>query len=496
MEKEKVTKKNKKLNKSRVFILCLFAFTILVMVINIVIMIIEAYKIKEMNDEYIKEIEQYANIVDEEVSKYMNDNKGEIPVWKDIAEGINEKNSSVKCGIIINYDGSVYMDNCTVDDLEYTSNYKYGKKLEEKETEDEIYTYYFDFVNEYLISKIKRYSNYYTLLDTYKCKSTSCKVLDSFTNDNKILINDDKIYIYDFKTKENKEIVIENTQIKEAKFVITDNKLVALTIKNDKDKIAIYNLENNKLITDFEYDGVSVWNEEGLDNYIALFINDSKYNQILKLIVSDGTILKEHVHCIGLKDNTSEGRCNTHVHGTITKEEVDNVLDRVLRDYPDLSFERLYMIKNAVETVGLPYLWGGGHATMENALYIAEEIWNNQYCMVWAEGSQRQLPGTSHPCGLDCSGFVRWVIYTVNGVDVFSKGTNIIGGRNQFVTLIDEKDKLPGDIVMDSDHVVIYLYTDDETGRNVYVHSALREYKVQISEYNKNVKFYRLNEWV
>lgn len=496
MEKEKVTNKKRVLKKNRVAILCAFIVLLIIIIASVIYMIVQAVKLKELNEKYIKVIDEYASTIDTEVSKYMKENEGTIPVWKDIEENVNKENSNVNCSIDINYDGSIYLENCKVNELDYTADYKYGEKLEEKETPNEIYTYHFEFIDEYLVSKVKRYSNYYTLIDTYSCKTDVCKVFDSYTKDKLAIIGDDKYYLYNFDTKESKELNIEYSTYKELKFIVKEDKIVALSIKNSEDKIALYSLEENKLITDFIYDGISLWNEEGLDNYIALFYSDSKYNQNLKLIGLDGNVLKENIDCIGLKDNTSEGRCNKHQHGVLSREEVDKVIDRVLRDYPDLSFERLYMIKNAIETVGLPYLWGGGHATMENAIYIAEETWNNKYCMVWAEGSLRQLPGTSHPCGLDCSGFVRWVIWTVHGVDVFSKGVNIIGGRNSFVTLIDEKDKLPGDIVMDSDHVVIYLYTDDETGHNVYVHSALREYKVQISEYNKNVKFYRLNEWV
>ena len=314
------------------------------------------------------------------------------------------------------------------------------------------------------------------LLDTYQCTVVDCKVYDN--NDKFLVIYDGTYNLYNYTTKESRELNIVESSIEDIKYL---NKKL-LYIKKDN-KYALFDSVENKYISSYIYDGI--YNNEGAFQYT------SKYNQELDTY-NDAQLESHYKHCSKLESN--EFYCSEHMDGSITNEEVDAQLDIVLSQYPDLDNKRIFLIKSAIETVGLPYLWGGGHLSLDNTLYIANAAWGLEVVYL-SNGFRNQVAGNYYPSGLDCAGFVRWAYYIASGVDLYVDRVNVISGNNTDVTLINREDLLPGDIILDQDHVVIYLYKDAE-GNDISVHASYDNLKVEISNYKKGNTYYRLNKWM
>lgn len=326
------------------------------------------------------------------------------------------------------------------------------------------------------------------ILGSYKCKYSNCSILELFDSSGDVVIHDDGFLIYNYYSKNTNALNIDNINYQD--FEVVDK---VLYLKKDN-KYALFNIDTNSFITDFIYDGITT-NKLNLDiDYkIGGYYQDSKYNQTLDLYDKDNNMFKHLNYCINLNDSNKKGLCSEHVSGTISKEDVDKEIDIVLSQYPNLNDDRLFLIKSGIEAVGLPYLWGGGHTTLDATMSTANSTWGIKNVYL-SNGFKNQVAGNYYPDGLDCAGFVRWVYYIASGVDLYKDRVNVISGRNQDVSLIDESELLPGDIILDKDHVVIYLYKD-ETGKPISVHSAYDHLKVEISNYKRGNKYYRLNIW-
>ena len=266
-------------------------------------------------------------------------------------------------------------------------------------------------------------------------------------------------------------------------------------IKYDN-KYALFDYINNIQVTEFIYDGITYDKLESIANSkYGLYANTSKYNQVLDIFDNQSNNIKRYNYCTKI-ESSDKLLCSEHIAGNLSNEDIDKVIDIVLTQYPTLNNDRLFTIKTAIETVGLPYFWGGGHNSLDNTIYTATEAWGIKNCTVAGRGFKNQKGGYSYPCGLDCSGFVRWVYYVTTGTDLMGKGVSVIGGRNNHpdFSTINEDELLPGDIIMDKDHVIIYLYKD-ESGKPISVHAAFDNLKVEISNYKKGNEYFRLNIW-
>ena len=324
-------------------------------------------------------------------------------------------------------------------------------------------------------------------ISSYECSSDSCKIIELNESRNEVLIYDNGYLTYNYVTEDVNNLNIVN------KIYESINYRNNYILIKDNNKYALYDVDNNDYINDIRYDGISTKEYEG--STISLFINDSKYNQILD-IYKDNEIIKTYKYCNSLKDNSDNGYCSEHVDGNITNQEVDSIIDTVKAQYPDLNDVRLFTIKTGIETVGLPYFWGGGHLSLAKTLETATKTWNNEMCVVGGKGFKNQIGGQEYPCGFDCSGFVRWVYYTATGIDIMGDGVSVIGGRNRHpqYTQITEDELLPGDLIMDKDHVVIYLYKNED-GKHISVHAAFDHLKVEVSNYKRGNEYFRLNAW-
>ena len=139
----------------------------------------------------------------------------------------------------------------------------------------------------------------------------------------------------------------------------------------------------------------------------------------------------------------------------------------LLRDLPeDLSPEREAVVRTACSLVGkVNYFWGG------KSLVIGWDARWGELRQVTAAGSS--TTGTYRPYGLDCSGFVDWVIYNQSG------GSYIIGHgggatlQHSYCTDISWADAQPGDLVFypDNSHVGI-VGGKDANGELLIIHCA------------------------
>ena len=139
----------------------------------------------------------------------------------------------------------------------------------------------------------------------------------------------------------------------------------------------------------------------------------------------------------------------------------------LIRGLPeDLSPEREAVVRTACSLVGkVNYFWGG------KSLVIGWDARWGELRQVTAAGSS--TTGTYRPYGLDCSGFVDWVIYNQSG------GSYIIGHgggatmQHSYCTDISWEDARPGDLVFypDNSHVGI-VGGRDANGELLIIHCA------------------------
>ena len=139
----------------------------------------------------------------------------------------------------------------------------------------------------------------------------------------------------------------------------------------------------------------------------------------------------------------------------------------LLRDLPEgLPPAREAVVRTACSLVGkVNYFWGG------KSLVIGWDARWGELRQVTAAGSS--TTGTYRPYGLDCSGFVDWVIYNQSG------GSYIIGHgggatlQHSYCTDISWADAQPGDLVFypDNSHVGI-VGGKDANGELLIIHCA------------------------
>ena len=139
----------------------------------------------------------------------------------------------------------------------------------------------------------------------------------------------------------------------------------------------------------------------------------------------------------------------------------------LIRSLPeDLSPEREAVVRTACSLVGkVNYFWGG------KSLVIGWDARWGELRQVTAAGSS--TTGTYRPYGLDCSGFVDWVIYNQSG------GSYVIGHgggatmQHSYCVDISWADAQPGDLVFypDNSHVGI-VGGRDANGELLIIHCA------------------------
>ena len=254
--------------------------------------------VKDPKKEYTATIDAYGEAVTHVITEYMKKSNGTVPKWSDIEANIPPFTNKVTYTNHINYDGSIYLSNCTVANIDYKSDYTYGKKLNEPiKSTSKIYIYentIGDYKSTFLSDKKYDDMPSYKLLDTYSCVKDICDGLAINNLTGEAIIYDENVYyIYDYKTTRKKEINLGSKKYKNMGFLISKKDTYGIYVFNDDQKAAIYNYKQNKYITDFIYDGVINYNiNELLDNnyYAGYKRVDNKYT--LYILKNDGEIYK------------------------------------------------------------------------------------------------------------------------------------------------------------------------------------------------------------
>lgn len=146
---------------------------------------------------------------------------------------------------------------------------------------------------------------------------------------------------------------------------------------------------------------------------------------------------------------------------------------------PDLSQTRRNIIQFALESVGkVPYYWGGKPA--------ASGYTGNQFGTLVAPDAKGRILK-----GLDCSGWISWVYWSVTGKRLPYEGTS---GLAACGTPISRSELQPGDIIMrtgNDAHVIMFLgWTSD--GRIRCIHeSSDSTNNVTVSVRDANWPYYR-----
>lgn len=129
------------------------------------------------------------------------------------------------------------------------------------------------------------------------------------------------------------------------------------------------------------------------------------------------------------------------------------------------------------ENLIVPYFWGGGHGVIHDAI---NGNWGG-YATVGASGNRLQPSGSKQPNGLDCSGFVSWVLYNggcTNFVSLLADDFMYLGKK------INISGAGAGDIAANNDHVMLIMSND---GSNVIVAEAKgTNYGIVFSSYSYN----------
>ncbi|MDO4996575.1 MAG: hypothetical protein Q4E69_05295 [Bacilli bacterium] len=229
---------------------------------------------KMTSKEFKAIIDSYGAAATLAINNYMNSNNGAIPKFEDIKDNIVFDRHEVSCNVTkINYDGSLYLTNCLVDDENIDYKYEYGKELEEVNiSKDKLYIFKTSYSKSYgVMNHIPENTSYvqYELLDTYSCKKAGCKGYTASSVSNQALIYDDgNYYLYNIVDKQKIKINLEDVDpdIVDFRLIQSDYKLLGLAVEKNHGKYAVYSLESNRLITDYSYYSVYTTNNIALNN--------------------------------------------------------------------------------------------------------------------------------------------------------------------------------------------------------------------------------------
>jgi len=134
------------------------------------------------------------------------------------------------------------------------------------------------------------------------------------------------------------------------------------------------------------------------------------------------------------------------------------------------------------EGIILPYFWGGGHTT--HPYTGINPGWGSSRLVV-ADGSKTS--GSIQADGLDCSGFVSWALRN-GGCSNFTSRTTV-GFLDLPVPRSNAKRMMPGDILVNTHHIVLVLNND---GDNLVVAEAKSPDHGIV--FSKNTYKYYINE--
>lgn len=266
---EEEKKEDKKFNRTVIItIVCVCVVGILVLIFLIVLSKHRSKTVSIKDDdiisksEYKEIIKEYGDLLTDNVKEYMLAYNNQVPTFEEASNKTNYKHKVVCTKNNVNYDGSIYLDDCLIDN--YTNKYKYtyGKYLEEikedtsnnkkiyiyKNNRDKEYNYY-ALNNTIDIENIE-------LVDTYTCSSDECKGYNTSTKNNKdVVLYDNAYYLYNPISKSKNEITGLSTDTYMFIDLMTrsDGSSYALYLTKSNGYGAFYRVDKKVLVTDYLY---------------------------------------------------------------------------------------------------------------------------------------------------------------------------------------------------------------------------------------------------
>lgn len=289
---------DKKLNKTIIIVTGIILGLVVILLLFLIILSKYRSKTVSLSDEdiisknqYISIIKEYGDATTDTVKEYMKAYSGKVPSFDEIKNDITSKYKVTCIKSIVNYDGSVYLDDCLIDGYTNKFKYTYGTLIEKKQEESnnkQIYIYK---------NNNKEDSNYYALnnkinldniklIDTYTCINDDCRGYNTSTKNNKdVIILDDKYYLYNPITKDKNELVgLDTIKYMHIDLITrSDGSSYALYLTKDDGTGAFYRVDKNTIITDFKYSGNTTSEKLLESGYFAGQI-DSKSNGGVSII--------------------------------------------------------------------------------------------------------------------------------------------------------------------------------------------------------------------
>ena len=290
-------------NKKTIIIVLSIIASILLVTSIVLLLIFNKKEQEEVSQpektDYSEVLDGYGKEVSLVISTYLKANE-EIPSWSTVSDLINYNKHEILCNIHNIYkDGSVYLDECTIDDKNVEYSYgmikeeiKEGKKIQiYKKTTSDYYSY--TITNEGLLE----------LVGEITCKTDLCEYINAY--DKFVLIEENsKYYLYNYETG-NIEFGPFN-MIDEHDVLAYQNKLYGV-LYNENDKINIYNVNTGKTLKDlsgelllsmnnfnpnimYKY-GYVVLKDHDKNNFINLKSGNTSYviNGLINLFIEDST---------------------------------------------------------------------------------------------------------------------------------------------------------------------------------------------------------------
>ncbi len=250
MESKEAKNKNKNKSKLKWFILLVFIVLIIIGAVGLLYSKTNSSKEANNEEEYIKQVENYAHLIEEKVSEYLSDYDS-YPTWQDIKYSVREINPNVICGVTITDLGNLTLKNCTVYDIEYTGDYIY-ESVVKKNTNLYIYSYGSEEAKNYNVLDSKK--SYGDLIGSYMCDSDNCNGYGVNPHTKDIVVFDDNKYlIANYENTQVKKELQLTGEFKTIDFIYSSKKSYGLFVCKDYSKCAFYSFEGDKLITDFSY---------------------------------------------------------------------------------------------------------------------------------------------------------------------------------------------------------------------------------------------------
>lgn len=301
LNQNKLSKNNK--NKLGLFI---GIFIILIIVITILIFLLfKNSENKTKNEDIAFTKEEFAAIVNSygdaatiALQQYIALTPNTVPTFEEIESNIVFDKHNVECEVSrVNYDYTVYLAGCKVDNFELNENITYGQYLLEPEkTGDKVYVYLqsypylkkttgekIDNTSYYISSKDPEYDgDNFKYLGLYECYDLNCKAYTVNPETNELLVYDGKYYLYDLDTN-TKNIFTEldektDEMYKAISYITTGGKVYGLSVQGEKGT-ALYSIEKQEFLTDFSYDYFQNLNVNALmeKGYIVGYKNHNTY---------------------------------------------------------------------------------------------------------------------------------------------------------------------------------------------------------------------------